>query len=73
MKDTRSLKTVLRDNTIHEAATAVLSDAGEYASELTRTSLYIRVAKRTGYKKRKVQDTLNHTIWVAPEKLCLYE
>ena len=73
MKDTRSLKTVLRDNAIHEAATAVLSDAGEYASELTRTSLYIRVAKRTGCKKRKVQDTLNHTIWVAPEKLCLYD
>lgn len=73
MKDTRSLKTVLLDNTIHEAAIAILADAGEYASELTRTSLYNRVAKRTGCKKRKIQDTLNHTIWVAPDKLCLYE
>lgn len=73
MKDTRNLKTVLRDNSIHEAAAAVLIEAGEYASDISRTSLYIRVAKRTGCKRRKVQETLNHTLWVSPDQLALYE
>ena len=73
MRDSRHLRTVLRDNIIHEAATAVLAEAGEYASDISRTSLYQRIAKRIGYKRRTIQDTLNHTVWVAPDRLSLYE
>lgn len=73
MRDNRNLKTVLRDNVIHEAANAILAEAGEYASDISRTSLYLRVAKRTGYKRRKIQETLNHTIYIPRDKLYMYE
>lgn len=58
---TRSLKTILRDNGIHDAYNALIARGGEFATAVSRKFIYDKIAKCTGYSTRVVADVLNHT------------
>ena len=60
---TRSLKTILRDNGIHDAYNALIARGGEFATAVSRKFIYDKIAKCTGYSIRVVADVLNHTTY----------
>lgn len=61
MTRNRSLKTVLRDNAIHEAYKSLMSSGGEFATAVSRKFIYAKLSQRTGYSVRLIAEVLNHT------------
>ena len=59
--DKRNLKTILRDNRVHEEYNALILRGGEFASAVSRKFIYESIAKRTGYSTRTIAEILNHT------------
>lgn len=58
---TRSLKTIRRDNQIHEEYQALMLRGGEFAAAVSRKFIYDVIARRTGYSTRTIAEVLNHT------------
>ena len=61
MTHNRSLKTILRDNAIHEAYKSLMLSGGEFATAVSRKFIYAKLAQRTGYSVRLIAEVLNHT------------
>ena len=61
--ETRSLKTIRRDNQIHEEYNALIVRAGDFAKAVSRKFIYNAISKRTGYSIRTIANVLNHTIY----------
>lgn len=59
----RSLKTIRRDNQIHEEYQALMLRGGEFATAVSRKFIYDAIARRTGYSTRTIAEVLNHTTY----------
>lgn len=59
----RNLKTIRRDNSIHEEYNALMSQGGDFAKAVSRKFIYDTIAQRTGYSTRTIADVLNHTTY----------
>ena len=60
---TTSLKTIRRDNQIHEEYQALMLRGGEFATAVSRKFIYDAIARRTGYSTRTIAEVLNHTTY----------
>lgn len=60
---TRSLKTIRRDNQIHEEYQALMLRGGEFATAVSRKFIYDAIARSTGYSTRTIAEVLNHTTY----------
>lgn len=60
-KRTKSLKVIIRDNMIHEIDSELRAKFGELYYDLSRQSIYRRIAARTGYCTKIIAYALNHT------------
>lgn len=56
-----SLKTIIRNNHIHEIDAALREHYGDAYVDMSRDSIYRRIAARTGYCTKVIADVLNHT------------
>lgn len=59
----RNLKTIRRDNSIHEEYNALMLQGGDFAKAVSRKFIYDAIAQRTGYSTRTIADVLNHTTY----------
>uniref|UniRef100_UPI0040575D7B hypothetical protein n=1 Tax=Alistipes sp. TaxID=1872444 RepID=UPI0040575D7B len=60
-KKNRSLKTIRRDNAIHEAYNSLITRGGDFAKAVSRKFIYQSLARETGYSTRTIAEILNHT------------
>lgn len=60
-KRTKSLKVIIRDNMIHDIDSELRAKFGELYHDLSRQSIYRRIAERTGYCTKVIAHTLNYT------------
>lgn len=66
----KSLKTIIRDNMIHDVDDELRAEFGDAYYDMSRDSIYRRIAQRTGLCTKKIAETLNHT---AREKIPQYD
>lgn len=57
----RNLKTIRRDNQIHEEYKALMLKGGDFAAAVSRKFIYQYIARLTGYSTRTIAEVLNHT------------
>lgn len=62
-KKNRSLKTIRRDNAIHQAYKSLILRGGDFAKAVSRRFIYESLAKETGYSTRTIADILNQTTY----------
>ncbi len=60
-KREKCLKVIIRDNNIHAIDRELRERFGELYYEISRKSIYRRIAERTGYCPKVIANTLNHT------------
>lgn len=67
-KSKRNLRTVLRDNRIHELHEELREQAGALYPALARGFIYDAISRRTGWSTKVVQRVLSSTVWEDPAR-----
>lgn len=60
-KRAKSLKVIIRDNMIHDIDSELRAKYGDLYHDMSRQSIYRRIAERTGYCTKVIAHTLNYT------------
>lgn len=63
----KSQKTIINHNEVHIVDNELREYYGDDYADLSRDSIYKRIARRTGYSIRRISYILNHTKMVSPE------